>query len=104
MERKSEISKDHFEVYIDVKNFEPDEITVRTVNETVIVEGRQKKRDKNAIPRHFVRHFRLPHHFDSEDVHSYISEDGILEVKALPASEKKKARSTKTVDNGPEQK
>lgn len=88
VEKKTQISKDNFEVYLNVKDFEPDEIVVKTVNETVIVEGKQKKRDKNSIPRHFIRYFRLPEFYDSEDVQSIISEDGILEIKAFPASQK----------------
>lgn len=76
-------------MYIDVKDFQPHEISVKTVNETIIIEGRQDKRPGGAIPRHFVRHFRLPEFYDSEDVFSFISDDGILEVKALPASMKR---------------
>lgn len=89
IEKKTEISKDHFEVYINVKEFLPNEITVKTVNETVIVEGKQEKRDKNSIPRHFIRYFRLPEFYDSEDVHSIISDDGILEITAKPAAKNK---------------
>lgn len=62
---------------------------MRTINEMVIIEGKQTKRSANEIPRHFIRHFTLPPFFDSEDVWSTISADGILEVKALPAARKK---------------
>lgn len=86
------MDKDGFIVYIDVKDFQPHEISVKTINETIIVEGKQDKRPGGAIPRHFVRHFRLPENFDSEDVFSFISDDGILEVKALPASQKRAFR------------
>lgn len=89
MERKSSITTDEFHVFVDVKDYRPDEITVKTINEMVIVEGKQQKRSPNEIPRHFERHFQLPAFFDSEDVFSTISDDGILEVKALPASKKK---------------
>lgn len=76
-------------MFVDVKEYKADEITVKTVNEMVVVEGKQEKRGPNTIPRHFIRHFRLPEFFDSEDVFSTISDDGILEIKALPASRKK---------------
>lgn len=89
MDRKSSISNEEFHVFVDVKEYRPDEITVKTINEMVIVEGKQNKRSPNEVPRHFVRHFQLPEFFDSEDVFSTISDDGILEVKALPASRKK---------------
>lgn len=89
-----EIGKEHitdsgFEVFVDVKDFQPNEISVRTVNEVIIVEGKQEKRPGNALPRHFVRHFHLPEFYDSEDVFSFISDDGILEIKALPATKKR---------------
>lgn len=89
MERKTHISTDEFHVFLDVKEYRPDEITVKTINEMVIVEGKQNKRSPNEIPRHFIRDFQLPEFFDSEDVFSTISDDGVLEIKALPASRKK---------------
>lgn len=88
IEKKSHVTSKEFQVFVDVKEFKPEEISVKTVNETIIVEGKQEKRP-GIVPRHFVRHFRLPDFFDSEDVYSSISDDGILEVKALPSSSKK---------------
>lgn len=84
-----EISRDKFEVFVSVNDFKPEEITVKTVNDMVIVEGKQLKRTPNSVPRHFEKHFRLPPFFDSEDVYSLISDDGILEIKAEPATKKK---------------
>lgn len=89
LERKSHITNDEFQVFVDVKDYKADEITVKTINEMVIVEGKQEKRGPNTIPRHFIRHFKLPEFFDSEDVFSTISDDGVLEIKALPAARKK---------------
>lgn len=89
LERKSHANKDEFLVYLDVTGFTAEEINVRTINEMVYIEGRQGKRPGNAVPRHFARHFRLPDFFDSEDVRATISEDGILQLKALPSSAKK---------------
>lgn len=79
---------------------------MKTVDDMVVVQGKQIKRkysiskddiykrthslqinhSPDEIPRHFEMHFRLPPMFDSEDVYSEISEDGILEIIA----EKKK--------------
>lgn len=90
LERKSHANKDEFLVYLDVTGYTSDEINVRTLNEMVYVEGRQSKRGYgNTIPRHFNRQFRLPDFFDSEDVRATISEDGILQIKALPSLSKK---------------
>lgn len=89
LERKSHANKDEFLVYLDITGFTADEITVRILNETVHVEGRQSRRPGNTIPRHFSRQFRLPDFFDSEDVRATISEDNILQLKALPSLAKK---------------
>lgn len=99
---REELGQEHidangFEVFLDVKDFQPHEIHVRTIDEVIIVEGKQDKRPGNAMPRHFVRHFHLPEHYDSEDVFSLISDDGILEIKALPAS-MKRTKNTKKAD------
>lgn len=58
----------------------------------VIVAGKQAKRSATEIPRHFEKHYRLPPMFDSEDVYSEISDDGMLEIKCEPASKKKMRR------------
>lgn len=89
LERKSHANKDEFLVYLDITGFRAEEITVKTINETVYIEGRQGKRVGNAVPRHFARELTLPNFFDSEDVRATISEDGILQLKALPASAKR---------------
>lgn len=86
---KEHIDADGFEVFLDVKDFKPEEVSVKTINEVIIVEGKQGKRPGNAVPRHFVRHFHLPEYYDSEDVFSAISDDGVLEIRAVPASKKK---------------
>lgn len=87
---KEHITENGFEVFVDVKEFEPNEITVRTINEVIVVEGRQEKRPGSAhLPRHFIRHFHLPPYYDSEDVFSFISDDKVLEIKALPSNKKK---------------
>lgn len=83
------MERDGFVIYIDVKDFKAHEISVKTVDQTIIVEGKQEKRPGVSVPRHFVRNFRLPDYFDSEDVFPFISDDGILEIKALPASMKR---------------
>lgn len=84
LDKRAHMDKDGYHLYVDVKEYQPHEITVRTVDETIVVEGKQDKRPGNALPRHFVRHFRLPEHYDSEDVFSAISDDGILEIKCIP--------------------
>lgn len=100
LEQKSKISKDEFRVFLDVKDYAAEDITVKTVDETVIVEGKQKKA-YGKLPSHFVRQFRLPEFFDSEDVIARMSYDHILEIRAKPSTQKKfrHLEELKTLDN-----
>lgn len=73
-----------FQVHLDVKHFAPNEITVKVKKQQIIVEAKhEEKEDSHGhIFRHFVRKYRLPDEFDSEDVISSLSSDGILTLTA----------------------
>ncbi|XP_031625454.1 alpha-crystallin A chain-like [Contarinia nasturtii] len=100
LEQKSKISKDEFRVFLDVKDFTPEDLSVKTIDETVIIEGRQKKA-YGRLPSTFHRQFRLPEFFDSEDVIARMSDDHILEIRAKPSTQKKfrHLEELKTMDN-----
>ncbi|XP_067013711.2 protein lethal(2)essential for life [Anabrus simplex] len=87
--------KDKFQVILDVQQFTPNEITVKTSNHHVIVEGKheEKKDEHGYISRHFVRRYSLPKDVDESDVVSNLSSDGVLTITApkktqLPAGER----------------
>lgn len=73
-----------FQVILDVQQFAPNEITVKTSNNSIIVEGKhEEKQDEHGyISRHFVRRYILPVDHDINDVVSTLSSDGILTVTA----------------------
>lgn len=75
--------KDGFSASVDVHHFNPSEITVKTVNNQIIVEGRHEERDDGhgSVQRHFVRKYVLPENYDMNSVHSTLSSDGILTIK-----------------------
>ncbi|XP_073836039.1 heat shock protein 27-like [Musca autumnalis] len=79
-----------FQVCMDVSQFKPSELTVKTVDRTVVVEGKHEERedDHGMIQRHFIRKYTLPKDFDPKDVQSTISSDGVLTVKAPPPPNK----------------
>lgn len=81
---RSLIGKDGFEVSMDVAQFKPKEITVKTVDNTVIVEGKhEEKEDEHGyISRQFVRKYQLPKGYKSEEVTTSLSSDGVLTIKA----------------------
>ncbi|XP_015112631.1 protein lethal(2)essential for life [Diachasma alloeum] len=76
--------KDKFEVILDVQQFSPDEIRVKTVDDNVIVEAKheEKKDEHGFISRHFVRRYLLPATHDPLGVTSSLSSDGVLTITA----------------------
>ncbi|XP_067827076.1 heat shock protein beta-2 [Heptranchias perlo] len=82
----SEIAtKDHkFQVFLDVCQFLPDEISVRTVDNLLEVSGRhpQKLDSHGFISREFTRTYILPLDVDPLMVRTTLSHDGILCIEA----------------------
>lgn len=70
------------QVILDVQQFGPGEITVKTSEGAVIVEGKhEEKQDEHGyVSRHFKRRYLLPKDVDIERVVSSLSSDGILTV------------------------
>lgn len=54
--------KEKFQTNLDVQQFSPNEITVTTVDNTIVVEGKhEEKQDEHGfVSRHFVRRYVLP--------------------------------------------
>uniref|UniRef100_A0AAG5DF62 SHSP domain-containing protein n=1 Tax=Anopheles atroparvus TaxID=41427 RepID=A0AAG5DF62_ANOAO len=71
-------------INLDVQQFTPHEITVKTVNNSVVVEGKHDERqdEHGYISRHFVRRYVLPDDHDPKDVLSSLSSDGVLTIVA----------------------
>jgi crystallin, alpha B len=78
--------KDGFQACVDVHHFQPSEVSVKTVDNTVVIEGKHEERDDvhGSIERHFVRKYVLPKDYDMNSIHSLLSSDGILTIKAPP--------------------
>lgn len=83
-EKKSFVGKDGFQVSLDVQHFAPNEISVKTENNQVVINAKhEEKRDNHGyISREFTRRYVLPDEFKPEDVTSSLSSDGVLTVKA----------------------
>lgn len=80
---------DGFQACVDVHHFQPSEVSVRTIDNTIVVEGKHEERDDNmgSVQRHFVRKYTLPKDYDATSVQSSLSSDGVLIIKApLPAA------------------
>jgi len=76
------IGKDGFKVCMDVGQFKPNELNVKVVDNTIIVEGKHEERedDHGYISRHFVRRYALPKGYEEDKVASSLSSDGVLTV------------------------
>ncbi|GFW35198.1 protein lethal(2)essential for life [Trichonephila clavipes] len=81
-EIKAESGK--FQVRLDVGHFAPEDITVKTVDDQVVVIAKhQEKVDEHGlISREFTRRYILPEDVDIDKVSSSLSADGILVVEA----------------------
>jgi crystallin alpha B len=75
-----------FKVCVDVQQFKPYEITVRTDNNVVTVEGRhdERKDSHGFVSRQFSRRYTLPANCNPYGVSSELSSDGVLTIKAPP--------------------
>ncbi|XP_075981251.1 lethal (2) essential for life [Anticarsia gemmatalis] len=78
------LTKEKFEVILDVQQFAPEEITVKAANNSVLVEGKhEEKQDEHGfISRQFTRRYILPSGYDVADLVSTLSSDGVLTITA----------------------
>jgi HSP20 family molecular chaperone IbpA len=74
----------NFAVAVDVSHFKPEEISVRTTEGVVEIEGQhEEKMDEHGfVKRHFVRKFKLPEGTDPEKVASSLTNNGLLTIQA----------------------
>ena len=72
------------QVILDVQQFSPEEIKVKIVGNSIIVEAEhEEKQDEHGfISRRFVRRYVLPSSHDLMNVTSTLSSDGILTITA----------------------
>lgn len=89
----------YLQVKLDVQQFAPEEITVKTVNNVVLVEGKhEEKQDEHGyIQRHFVRKYVLPADVKPENVLCNLSSDGVLSVSAPRVVEEEEKEAVKIV-------
>jgi len=90
------VDKDKFQVNLDVQQFKPEELSVKTVDNCVVIEGKhEEKADEHGyIKRHFVRRYVLPDNCKQEEVQCQLSSDGVLQIQvarqpeALPSNQR----------------
>ena len=77
------VQSDKFQVMVDVSHFTPEEISVKTVDNTVVVTAKHEDRadDFGYISRQFSRKYLLPADIDPLTVNSSLSAEGILTIQ-----------------------
>lgn len=86
-ERFASNSTDGFHVSMNVEHFAPNEINVKVIDKSILVEARHEERTENGesyVSRHFTRRYVLPDDFNVKDIVSTLSSDGILTVRVPP--------------------
>ena len=97
-------NKDKFQVNLDVQHFAPEEISVKTAEGYVIIEGKheEKKDEHGFVTRQFTRRYILPENCDPATVESRLSSDGVLTIIAPKVSPTaKNERSVPIAPTGP---
>lgn len=75
--------RESFKVSFDVSKFKPEEITIRSEDGELLVEGKQEaKNEEGYSTRHFVRSYSLPRNIDRDSFQSRLSKEGILSIEA----------------------
>lgn len=95
--------KNKFQINLDVQHFAPEEITVKTCDGFVVVEGKhEEKRDEHGwVSRQFRRRYELPTGCSAESVQSRLSSDGVLTVTAPLPTQAPDERVVPIVHTGP---
>ncbi|CAL1297284.1 unnamed protein product [Larinioides sclopetarius] len=75
---------DNFKVMLNVSHFKPNEIDVKTVDNSIVIHGKhEEKTDEHGfISREFTRRYQLPEGTDPETVKSSLSPNGVLTIEA----------------------
>lgn len=90
--------KDHFEIQVDCEHFKPEEISVKMVDNSLVIEGKHEERlDSNGfVSRQFTRKFTIPKDVIAEKIESSLAADGTLSIRA-PKKQPKAIKSSERV-------
>ncbi|XP_019728943.1 alpha-crystallin B chain-like [Hippocampus comes] len=80
--------KDRYVIYLDVKHFSPDELSVNVGDEFITIHAKHEDRqdDHGYVSREFLRKYRLPTGVSCADITSSLSFDGVLTITAPRSS------------------
>jgi len=88
-----------WQVMLDVQHFSPQELNVRTVEQTLEVEAKHEEKEDfhGLVSRQFCRKYKIPEEFEATSAISSLSKDGILTVTMEPKPAEQPKASARTV-------
>ncbi|XP_050422555.1 alpha-crystallin A chain-like [Adelges cooleyi] len=77
-------NKNEFKVNLDVQQFKPEEVSVKVVDDYVVIDGKHEERsdEHGFISRQFTRRYKVPDNVDPNTITSKLSSDGVLSIVA----------------------
>lgn len=83
-DKRLSVTKDGVQMCLNVYQFDPSEVTVKIVDDVIIIEGKhsEKQDDHGFVTRQFTRRYKLPKEYDPKEVASSMSSDGVLTIRA----------------------
>lgn len=85
------ITKNGFEILVDVRFFQPEQISVKVINNFISINAETTERQPGYpikyIRRKVDQHFAIPPGYDSTKIVSGISPEGILSVRCGPPAQ-----------------
>uniref|UniRef100_A0A023FPL4 Putative alpha crystallins n=1 Tax=Amblyomma cajennense TaxID=34607 RepID=A0A023FPL4_AMBCJ len=86
-------TQDKFAVQLDARNFAPEELTVKTVDNCLIIHGKHEERSDDRgcyVAREFTRRYVLPEDVDPQNIKSHLTPNGVLAIEAPRKAKKEK--------------
>ena len=80
-----ECDEDNYKIMVDVHQFRPEDLVIKTVDDAVIVEANSEEKTSDArsySTKSFSQSFNLPRGLDPGTVTSALSKDGVLTISA----------------------
>ena len=80
-----ECDEDNYKIMVDVHQFQPEDLVIKTVDDAVIVEANNEEKNSDGrsySTKSFSQSFNLPRGLDPGTVTSALSKDGVLTISA----------------------
>ncbi|XP_033339724.1 protein lethal(2)essential for life [Megalopta genalis] len=92
--------KNKFQVTLDVHQFAPDEVKVKVLGKSVVVEGKhEEKQDEHGwISRQFVRKYFVPEQCEIDELKCSLSSDGVLTITSPRKDQNSKLENERVIE------